>query len=126
MVDVVRRLLMAGLALGVIAGNTGDISRFYDETVDKSRRLATAADLRTIGIMLDHYFMKKGRYPRDVDFMKWMNATFRESPDHEFGLDFWNNPLIYESELPNKRFVLASAGSDGIRGTSDDLTITGP
>lgn len=117
---------MAGLALGVIAGNADDVSRFYDETVDRSRRLTTAADLRTIGIMLDHHYMKKGRYPREDDFMKWMKAAFRENPDHDLGYDFWNSPLIYESKQPNKQFTLASAGPDKMKGTSDDLAITGP
>lgn len=126
MIDVIRRLLMAGLALGVIAGNADDVTRFYDETVDRSRRLATAADLRTIGIMLDHHFMKRGRYPKQDDFMKWMNATFRENPDHELGYDFWNSPLLYESKSHNKGFILKSPGPDSLAGTSDDLVITGP
>jgi len=126
MVDIIRRLLVAGLALGVMAGNADEFTRFYDESVESARHLATAADLRSIGTMLDYQLLKTGRYPRQDDFMSWMRANFKESPTDKLGYDHWNTLLIYTSSPDHKRFMLSSAGPDGISNTLDDLRITGP
>ncbi|GAB6096243.1 hypothetical protein JCM14469_24960 [Desulfatiferula olefinivorans] len=126
MIDIIRRLIVSGLALGVIAGNADQITEFFDDTVLQARLLATAADLRSIGLMLDHHFLKRGRYPRDADFLAWMARTFKENPVHTLGLDHWERPLIYENRLSGKGFVLKSTGPDGLADTSDDMIITGP
>jgi general secretion pathway protein G len=126
MIEVIRRLLVAGLTVGVIAGNADEITRFYDETVAHAQHLATAADLRSISNMLDYEFMKRGRYPRNQDFEIWMERTFKESPGGELGRDHWGNQLIYKADISRKRFLLASKGPDGLAGTADDLLVTGP
>jgi general secretion pathway protein G len=126
MVEIIRRLIVAGLALGVIAGNADKITEFYEQTVEHARHLATAADLRSISNMLDYHFMKKGRYPRSKDFLPWMRANFKESPVHALGVDHWDNPLIYRPDARHKAFVLVSKGPDGSVNTADDLRVTGP
>jgi len=126
MVEIIRRLLVAGIALGVIAGNADELTRFYDETVAHARHLATAADLRSIGNMLDYHFMKRGRYPRNEQFPAWLRANFKESPAHTLGMDHWGNPLAYSADAKTKTFALVSKGPDGLPGTADDLRITGP
>lgn len=126
MIEVIRRLLVAGLTIGVIAGNADEITRFYDETVAQAQHLATAADLRSISNMLDHELMKRGRYPRNRDFEKWLKRTFKESPGGELGRDHWGNQLIYKVDHSQKGFSLVSKGPDGLAGTSDDLLVTGP
>lgn len=126
MVDIIRRLLVAGLAIGVMAGNADEFTRFYDESVESARHLATAADLRSIGLMLDYQLLKTGRYPQGDDFGAWMRAHFKESPTDALGRDHWGNPLVYTVSEDRQRFMLLSAGSDGIPNTLDDLRITGP
>ena len=126
MFDIIRRLLVAGLALGVMAGNADEFTRFYDESVESARHLATAADLRSIGLMLDYQFMKTGRYPQGDDFMNWMRTNFKESPTDSLGHDHWGTLLSYTASEDRKRFMLSSAGSDHIPNTLDDLRITGP
>ena len=126
MVEIIRRLIVAGLALGVIAGNADKITEFYDQTVEHARHLATAADLRSISNMLDYHFMRTGRYPRSKDFLPWMRVNFKESPVHALGVDHWDNPLIYQPGAKQKTFVLLSKGPDGTMNTADDLRVTGP
>jgi len=126
MVDIIRRLLVAGLAIGVMAGNADEFTRFYDESVESARHLATAADLRSIGLMLDYQLLKTGHYPQGDAFMAWMQANFKESPTDSLGRDHWGHILVYTVSEDRKRFMLSSAGSDGIPNTLDDLRITGP
>jgi general secretion pathway protein G len=126
MVEIVRRLIVSGITLGVIAGNADEIKKFYDETVSYTRQLATAGDLRTITNMLDYRYMKRGRYPKTKHFKRWMEETFKENPQKEFTVDHWGNPLIYRATSNQKGFVLVSSGPDGVLGTLDDLKYTGP
>lgn len=126
MTEVIRRLIVAGFALGLFAGNADYVLEFYDETVANARHLATASDLRSISHMLDYHFMEKGRYPAGKEFLPWLKANFKESQMHELGLDHWGNLLIYQTGKNNKTFVLVSTGPDGIQNTLDDLRVTGP
>jgi general secretion pathway protein G len=126
MVEIIRRLIVGGVALGVIAGNSDEIKRFYEETVSYVQQLATAGDLRSISNMLDYELMKRGRYPKTEVFKTWMERTFKENPQKDITVDHWGNPLIYRSTNKQKGFVLTSAGPDGITDTSDDLKYTGP
>ncbi len=126
MFEIIRRLLVAGLTVGVIAGNADEITRFYDETVAHAQHLATAADLRSISNMLDYELMKRGRYPRDKDFGAWMQRNFKENNIQELGRDHWGNDLVYKADSSRKRFSLLSKGPDGLAGTADDLLATGP
>lgn len=124
MVDVIRRLIVAGLTMGVLAGNADEITRFFDETVENTRHLATSTDLRSISNMLDYQLMKTGRYPSVDRFPDWMRANFKESAT--LGLDHWQNPLVYATGPDRKTFLLISSGPDGVPHTVDDLRITGP
>jgi general secretion pathway protein G len=126
MVEIIRRLIVAGLALGLIAGNADKITEFYDETVEHARHLATASDLRSISNMLDYHFMKKGRYPANKEFASWLSENFKESPVHALGFDHWNNRFIYETDGKRKSYVMTSTGPDGVLNTSDDLRVSGP
>lgn len=126
MVEIVRRLIVAGLAVGVIAGNADEVTRFYDQTVAHARYLATAADLRSMSNMLDYEYMKKGRYPRKKDFSVWLQRTFKENPLQELSRDHWGQLLVYETDPGRQRFILVSKGPDGLAETSDDLRSTSP
>ena len=61
MIELLRRLLVAGIAVGAIAGNSDDIKKFFDDTVALTQQIATAGDMRSMSMMLDYEFMRRGR-----------------------------------------------------------------
>ena len=126
MVEIIRRLIAGSITLGIIAGNSGNIMEFYDETVAMSRQIATAGDLRSISIMLDYMYLKKGRLPGSDKFETWMEKNFKESNLKKLVTDHWGNTLIYRSSKTDKTYVLISPGPDGVLDTKDDLRRTGP
>lgn len=126
MIEIIRRLIVAGVAAGVIAGNSDELARFYNETVVQGQQIATAADLRSICIMLDHEYLKTGRVPEARHFRQWLTEKFRSTSQNQIGLDHWGRLLVYEAGLSRKRYVLISTGPDGLLGTIDDLRAEGP
>jgi hypothetical protein len=124
--EFIRRLLVAGISIGAIAGNSDEIQKFFDNTVSASQSLATAADLRSISTMLDYELMKKGRYPASDSFIPWMQTAFKENPLSKVGVDHWGTPLRYRATDGRKAFELVSAGPDTLFDTTDDMKYTGP
>ncbi|MBE9570436.1 MAG: hypothetical protein IMF11_07410, partial [Proteobacteria bacterium] len=45
MIEIIRRLLIAGIALGAIAGNSDEIEKFFDDTVAVTQQICTAGDM---------------------------------------------------------------------------------
>lgn len=117
---------MGGITLGLIAGNSDSILSFYDETVAMTRQVATAGDMRTISLMLDYEYMKKGRLPKESRFDAWLAANFKENTLKEVMTDHWGNPMVYLTSRDKKHYVLQSSGPDGIMDTDDDLKRSGP
>lgn len=126
MVEIIRRLIMGAITLGLIAGNSDSILEFYDETVAMARQVATAADLRTISLMLDYEYMKKGRLPKERHFERWLAQNFKENEFKQVMVDHWGNPMTYERSRDAKTYALLSPGPDGVAGTNDDIRRTGP
>ena len=126
MVEILRRLIAAAIALGLVAGNADEIEKFYNETVAAAARLATAADLRSIGIMLDAEYLRRGRYPGTDRFAEWMARNFKENDVKSITADHWGTTLAYRAMDGRKSFLLVSAGPDRIFDTCDDLKLTGP
>lgn len=98
MVEIVRRLIAAAIALGLVAGNADEIKKFYDETTATAAQLATAADLRSIGGMLDAEYLRRGRYPRTGDFQNWMIRTFKENTVKPIHADHWGTDFAWAGE----------------------------
>lgn len=126
MVEIIRKLIFAGIAAGLIAGNSEEIGKLFDETVEYSRMIATSGDLRSISQMLDYHYLKKGRYPDEKIFSLWFKKNFKENNLKENLKDHWGNPYIYETKDNLRGYVLVSMGADKIFGTNDDLVATGP
>ena len=126
MVEILRRLIAAAIALGLVAGNADEIERFYNQTVATAAWLATAADLRSIGTMLDAERLRRGRYPGTDRFGEWMARNFKENNLKSLTADHWGTALAYRAVDGGKGFVLVSAGPDRIFETRDDLELTGP
>jgi general secretion pathway protein G len=122
----VQGLIAAAVSLGLIAGNREEIEKFFNDLVAETQKITTAGDLRTISNMLDYHYMRKGRYPSEEAFGGWLAETMKESPIREVSNDNWGNPFIYTTSHNNKRFVLRSAGKDGVAENEDDMTISGP
>ncbi|MCK5231011.1 MAG: type II secretion system protein GspG [Desulfobulbaceae bacterium] len=98
----------------------------YDRTVAAAQQIATAGDLRSMSNMLDYHYMRRGRYPREDRFKKWLTVTFKENNLKGLDTDHWGNPYIYRVAERQKSYILTSPGSDGKVGTDDDLTVSGP
>lgn len=126
MIDIVRRLIAAGIALGAIVGNADHIDHFFGETIALAQQTATAGDLRLISDMLDYEYMRKGRYPRSDRFECWMAATFKQSHLKPLTSDHWGNTLQYAAASDRKSYQLISPGPDGVIGTHDDMACAGP
>lgn len=126
MVEIIRRLIIGGITLGVIAGNSDNILQFYDDTVAMSRQIATAGDMRTITLMLDYHYLKKGRLPVQGNFDRWLKHNFKENEDKTVMTDHWGNQMVYSVSKDKKRYVLISPGPDGILDNGDDLKRSGP
>lgn len=126
MIEIVRRLIVTGIALGAIAGNADHIDDFFGNTVALAQQTATAGDLRMISDMLDYNYMRKGRYPRSDRFERWMAATFKQNHLKTLSSDHWGNALQYTVTSNRKSYQLISPGPDGLMGTHDDMVCTGP
>ena len=125
MIEIIRRLIVGGIAIGVIAANSDEVTRFFDDTVAMTQLIATAGDIRSIGNMLDYHYLKKGRYPKTERFDRWLAASFVENDLKGLREDHWGNALFYE-ETGQQQYELRSAGPDGQLRTPDDLVRTGP
>ncbi len=126
MVEIIRRLIMGGITLGLITGNSDSIMQFYDETVAMARQVATAGDLRTISLMLDYEYLKKGRLPKGEKFNAWLARNFKENELKQIMVDHWGNPMAYRISRDQKSYLILSAGPDGILDTEDDIKRSGP
>ncbi len=126
MIEIARRFIIVAMSLGIIAGNSDEFRKLFEDAVGMGRQMASAGDLRAIAQMLDYEYMKKGRYPSVNAFPEWMAASFRENTGRNILHDHWNNLLIYEPGIDRKQFRLTSTGEDGVKGTPDDIIYTGP
>lgn len=101
------------------------IRAIIDESIRTGQQLATAGDLRSMSTMLDAYFLKHGRYPRADRFEDWLTANFKENQLKKLSIDHWGHPYRYVVR-DGKAYTLRSLGEDGMEGTADDMTVTGP
>lgn len=125
MIELLRRLLVTGIALGAIAGNADEIKKFFDDTVAVTQQVVTAGDMRSISMMLDYEFIRTGRYPKTKYFKTWVEKNFKENNFKSLITDHWENELLYTSGNDQKTYTLISCGPDGTEGTKDDLKLTG-
>lgn len=125
MIELLRRLLVTGIAVGAIAGNADEIKKFFDDTVAVTQQVTTAGDMRNISMMLEYKFIRTGRYPKTKYFKAWMEKNFTENSFKPLTTDHWENELIYTSGKDQKSYTLISCGPDGTKGTKDDLKLTG-
>ncbi len=101
------------------------IRKIIDDSIHAGQQIATAGDLRTISTMLDIHYFKHGRYPTADRFGAWMTANFKENNLKELTDDHWGHPYRY-TDNRGKGYILRSLGEDGLEGTTDDMTVTGP
>lgn len=89
---------------------------------DKARRAMNARVLlKDIGTALEAYRLDNGRYPPALSALA-KNRGAGPYLGAKMLIDPWGHPFIYRPDpgSPGK-FVLFSAGPDGIAGTSDDI-----
>jgi general secretion pathway protein G len=120
------KLLAMGITAGAIAGNADEIELFYQELRAQTQAVVSGMDMRSITMMLDYEYIRKGRYPAEGQFEAWMQKSFKENEFRELALDAWGNPFVYTTGEDRKTFLLVSAGPDGRIETDDDIISTGP
>lgn len=98
----------------------------FNEAIATGQQVATAGDLRSMSNMLDAYYFKRGRYPSEKHFEKWLNESFRGGELKSMTLDHWGNAYTYTVTGNGKTFKLRSNGADGIADTEDDMVAFGP
>lgn len=126
MFGMFSKLLALGISAGVIVGNSDKIESFYEELKAQARSIVSGMDMRSITLMLDYEYIRKGRYPGEEEFNAWMQQNFKENQFKELTMDAWGRPLVYTTTTDRKEFKLISAGPDGQIDTQDDIISTGP
>ncbi len=126
MISIAKGLIGTALSLGIIVGNQDEIEAFFNDVIDETQRVTTAGDLRTISNMLDYHYIRKGRYPSEQQFAKWLQQNTKDNNIRSVLDDNWGNPFLYATSKKNKKFTLISKGKDGELNTDDDMYVTGP
>lgn len=124
--NISTNTVMIILGMLLAAGNAGDIRDYVDEIITGAQQVATAGDLRSISLMLDLHYMKRGRYPESERFGQWMKENFKENQIKDLCRDHWGHALVYSAGPDLHSFKLISIGPDGVEDTPDDLHYTGP
>lgn len=116
--------LMAGLV--TFTDIPERMQEIFTESIKAAQHIATAGDLRSMSNMLDYHYIKRGRYPKEEHFEQWLTATFKESNIKELARNHWGNLYLYRVGVRQKSYTLISMGQDEIKGTGDDMKVTGP
>ncbi|ERP31237.1 type II secretion system protein GspG [Chitinivibrio alkaliphilus] len=124
--NVASALITTALSLGIVATHQDEIEAFITEVIHEVQMVTTAANMRTITQLLDMEYIQRRRYPREDDFLAWVEKNTQQRLLEKDLVDSWGNPFIYTTGKNGKSFELRSNGPDGIAGTDDDLVITGP
>ena len=86
---------------------------------DDARKATTLTSINAITQACDIYRMKTGRVPRNLEDLT--NGINDDEPLLKAGAlnDAWGIPFEYKAE--GKKYVVRSAGADGVMNTEDDL-----
>ena len=126
MMNLRSGLLMLLLGASLLAGPAGELADHAEEIVSSACYLATAGDLRSIAMLLDYHYVRRGRYPASADFERWLESSFRPNQLKKLTVDHWGQEYIYRPGPDLRSFELLSRGPDGRPGSADDLRYVGP
>lgn len=110
-------LLLVIAILGILG--TVVVVNFGGES-DKARRTATLTSIGAINQAIQIYKMNVGRYPKSLDDLTVGINDDEPLLKADSLNDAWGIPFTYK--LDGKKYVIRSAGDDGVEGTEDDLT----
>ena len=85
--------------------------------IEMAFRAKTLANMRQLSTMLQTEFAEREELPSNL---AQLSERYEIPP--EALLDGWNREILYE-RVGDRKFRLTSLGSDGLRGTDDDLVI---
>ncbi len=116
LVVVVILAVLAAVIVPNVLGRVGD-----------SKNAKAISDISSFTTNIDLYHLDTGKYPESLDNLiknpgsnKW-NGPYIKNTD-KIQSDPWNNPYVYKAPGDNGRdYDIASAGTDGQMGTSDDI-----
>lgn len=110
-------LLLVIAILGILG--TVVVVNFGGES-DKARKTATLTSIGAINQAIQIYKMNTGRYPKSLDDLTVGINDDEPLLKADSLNDAWGMPFTYK--LDGKKYVIRSAGADGVEGTEDDLT----
>jgi general secretion pathway protein G len=111
----------------IIAALAGMVLPRLMPATDAAKSKIARGDIANISVALKLYRLHNDRYPQALDELTkpstssdWKEPYLEKKP-----IDPWGHPYVYE--YPSKRgnpvgFDLSSDGTDGQRGSSDDIT----
>ena len=108
-------ILLVVVIIGMLAGIAAVA---VPRNIEKARRAKAAADISSIGLAINSYYMEEGKYPQSLDLL-----TSGDDPYLEKGIpkDPWKNPYVYAFPGSHKplKFDLYSYGMDGVASEDD-------
>ena len=111
LIEIMLVVVIIGLLAGIVAVS-------IPKNLEKARRNKALADINSIGVAIQTYYMDKGHYPATLDAL-----TQGADPDLEkaIPLDPWGHPYQYTYPSSHKPFKydLKSLGLDGVDSEDD-------
>lgn len=123
--NVTAPLVVAMTLLIAFTDLPEQLRQVYDDSIASGQQIATAGDMRTIAVMLDIERVRKGRYPSEERFSRWLAETFQDRFLDELGRDHWGHPCRYRTTAGGLAYTLMSTGPDGVADNQDDMVVSG-
>jgi general secretion pathway protein G len=74
--------------------------------------------------MLDAKVLMDRHLVGEEEFAGWLKETFKENNVKDLAEDHWGRRYHYT--VTGRRYELRSFGPDGVAGSEDDMTVSGP
>jgi len=97
---------------------------YLGRSLSTAKLKATQIELQTLKSVLNTYYIEFNKYPGSLQTLVHEKFVGPEALK-----DGWNKAYIYKTfpdthNNPNQKYILSSAGKDGISGNNDDMTVS--
>ena len=110
-------ILLVVVIIGLLASI---VSISVPRHLEKARKSKAAADIDSIGVAVQSYYMEEGKYPATLDLLTSGNDPYLEKG---IPLDPWGTAYQYNfpGSHPPFKYDLRSSGADGVE-SADDIS----